>query len=142
MKSCKILFVFCAALFALTSNAQTNNDCGSDHLNDSLMIHNQGFSRSYFYMEQKLAQMSALNESDRTNDIYHIPVVVHIIHEGEPYGTGSNITDEQIFSAIEALNEDFRHMAGTNGYGDGPDVGIDFCLAKWPSYNRYCSRQW
>ncbi|MEN9640765.1 MAG: hypothetical protein RLZZ262_2634 [Bacteroidota bacterium] len=129
MKSCKQLFVLCAALFALTSNAQTNHDCASDHLNDSLMIHNQGFSRSYFYMEQKLAQMSALNEADRTNDIYSIPVVVHIIHEGEPYGTGSNISDEQIFSAIEALNEDFRHMAGTNGYGDGPDIGIEFCLA-------------
>jgi hypothetical protein len=117
MKSCKHLFVLCAALFALNSNAQTNHDCASDHLNDSLMTHNQGFSRSYFYMEQKLAQMEALSAADRTNDIYVIPVVVHIIHEGEPYGTGSNISDEQIFSAIDALNEDFRRVVGSNGYG-------------------------
>ena len=129
MKSCKHLFVLCAALFALNSNAQTNHDCASDHLNDSLMNHNQGFSRSYFYMEQKLAQMEALSAADRTNDIYVIPVVVHIIHEGEPYGTGSNISDEQIFSAIDALNEDFRRVDGSNGYGDGPDIGIEFCLA-------------
>jgi hypothetical protein len=40
-----------------------------------------------------------------------IPVVVHIIHKnGEPYGKGSNITNEQIYSQIEVLNEDFRRM--------------------------------
>ena len=40
-----------------------------------------------------------------------IPVVVHVVHKnGEPYGKGSNITDEQINSQIEVLNEDFRRM--------------------------------
>ncbi|MBL7941125.1 MAG: PKD domain-containing protein, partial [Flavobacteriales bacterium] len=41
----------------------------------------------------------------------------------------SNISDAQIYSAIEALNNDFRKIAGTNGDGDGVDVGIEFCLA-------------
>jgi hypothetical protein len=129
MKSCKFLIVLCAALVAIRSNAQTNHSCASDHLNDSLLTHNQGFSRSYFYMEQKLAQTTSLSPSERTNDIYVIPVVVHVIHEGEPYGTGSNISDEQVNSAIEALNADFRRLAGTNGNGAGPDIGIEFCLA-------------
>jgi hypothetical protein len=40
-----------------------------------------------------------------------IPIVVHIIHKkGEPYGVGSNITNEQIYSQIEVLNEDFKRM--------------------------------
>lgn len=123
------MIVLCAALVAIRSNAQTNHSCASDHLNDSLLTHNQGFSRSYFYMEQKLAQTTSLSPSERTNDIYVIPVVVHVIHEGEPYGTGSNISDEQVNSAIEALNADFRRLAGTNGNGAGPDIGIEFCLA-------------
>ncbi len=72
----------------------------------------------------------ALSPADRTNDIYTIPVVVHVIHEGEAYGMGSNISDEQIFSAISAMNDDFRKVSGTNGYGAGVDVQIQFCLAS------------
>ncbi len=33
-----------------------------------------------------------------------IPVVVHVIHKGEPYGVGTNITNEQIYSQIEVWN--------------------------------------
>jgi hypothetical protein len=39
---------------------------------------------------------------------YKIPVVVHLIHNGEPVGTGANISDAQILSQINVLNEDFR----------------------------------
>ena len=37
-----------------------------------------------------------------------IPVVFHVIHNGEPYGQGRNIPDEQIFSQLRVLNEDFN----------------------------------
>ncbi|MFN0033129.1 MAG: M43 family zinc metalloprotease [Flavobacteriales bacterium] len=110
--------------------AQLPHTCASDTKNDSLLANDLQFSRSFFYMEQKLAQMQAMPEEERTDDIYTLPVVVHIIHEGEAYGILSNISDEQIISAIDALNEDFRHLAGTNGDGAGPDVGIEFCLAQ------------
>ncbi len=56
--------------------------------------------------------------------------MVHIIHKGEEIGEGSNISDEQIQSAITALNEDFRKEPGSNGDGDGADIGIEFCLAR------------
>jgi hypothetical protein len=39
-----------------------------------------------------------------------IPVVVHVIHNGEPVGSSSNISDAQIFSQIEVLNEDFQRL--------------------------------
>ena len=39
---------------------------------------------------------------------YHIRVVVHVIHNGESAGTGSNIPDEQIISQIAVLNEDYQ----------------------------------
>lgn len=57
---------------------------------------------------------------------YVIPVVVHVVHNG---GT-ENITDAQIQSQIDALNEDFRKIAGTAGDGSGADTQIEFCLAK------------
>jgi hypothetical protein len=41
---------------------------------------------------------------------YEIPVVIHVIHNGEDIGTGTNISDEQIFSQIEVLNQDFNRL--------------------------------
>ena len=55
-----------------------------------------------------------------------IPVVVHVIHDGGV----SNISDAQIQTQIDILNEDFRKKIATNGYGTGVDTEIEFCLAK------------
>ncbi|NNF20978.1 MAG: Pregnancy-associated plasma protein-A, partial [Saprospiraceae bacterium] len=68
--------------------------------------------------------------------IIQIPVVVHVVHNGEPYGIGSNITDEQILSQIQVLNEDFRRL---NADADetfpifesvAADTEIEFVMAK------------
>ncbi|QEC40676.1 hypothetical protein FSB84_02810 [Pseudobacter ginsenosidimutans] len=40
------------------------------------------------------------------NNTIIIPVVVHILHYGEPVGTGRNIPDAQVQSQIDVLNED------------------------------------
>ena len=117
-------------LTTLSGVSQITHSCPSDILNDSLLNNNTEFSRSFYYMERVLGMNSNLHPSQRTNDVYTIPVVVHVIHNGEAYGTGTNITNEQIYSAIEALNQDYRRMAGTNGFGNGVDVGVEFCLAS------------
>src|SRR5690606_40649970 len=39
--------------------------------------------------------------------VYQIPVVVHVIHNGESVGTGTNISQAAIQSQIDVLNEDF-----------------------------------
>ena len=65
--------------------------------------------------------------------VYQIPVVVHVIHNGEAVGSGSNISLAAIQSQIDVLNEDFRRILGTNGYNthpSGADTQIEFCLAK------------
>lgn len=78
-------------------------------------------------------QLEDLNLSPRSgSNIKRIPVVVHIIHNGEPIGTGANISYEQVVSQIEVLNEDFRKKAGTNGFNTHPagvDTQIEFYLA-------------
>ena len=51
-----------------------------------------------------------INETVEADTLVIIPVVVHVIHNGEPEGTGTNISDEQILSQIEVLNEDFRKL--------------------------------
>lgn len=44
------------------------------------------------------------------NGIITIPVVVHVLHRGEAIGTGRNISDAQIQSQIDVLNEDFSRL--------------------------------
>ena len=117
-------------LTTITGVSQITHSCPSDILNDSLLNHNVEFSRSFYYMEHVLGTNRSLHPSQRSNEVHTIPVVVHVIHNGEAYGSGTNITNEQINSAIEALNQDYRRMAGTNGFGNGVDVGIEFCLAS------------
>ena len=42
--------------------------------------------------------------------ILEIPIVVHVLHLGEPIGTGTNISDQQIFDAVEGTNERWRKI--------------------------------
>jgi hypothetical protein len=41
---------------------------------------------------------------------YTLPVIVHVIHNGEAVGTGSNISQAQIQSQLDVLNEDYRNL--------------------------------
>ena len=68
----------------------------------------------------------------RQAELGTIPVIVHVIHNGEVLGEGMNIPYEQIVSQIEVLNEDFRRKPDTRGFNDSPvgaDAQIEFCLA-------------
>jgi hypothetical protein len=65
-----------------------------------------------------------------------IPVVVHVIHNGEPIGVEANISDEQILSQIRVLNEDFRRKNAdtirtpAEFLPVAADANIEFVLAK------------
>jgi hypothetical protein len=63
------------------------------------------------WLEQRIQSRMQTEQTQRTqSDHYQIPVVVHVIHNGEPVGTGTNISDEQILSQIEVLNNDFNRL--------------------------------
>lgn len=66
-------------------------------------------------------------------DVVSLPVVIHVIHNGEAIGTGPNFSESRVQRQIEILNEDFRRKAGTPGFNDHPDGGdakMEFVLAK------------
>ncbi|MGS2740983.1 zinc metalloprotease [Sinomicrobium sp. M5D2P17] len=79
--------------------------------------------------------VSSCDPDDDVNTewVYRIPVVVHVVHNGEPVGQGANISTAQIRSQIEVLNEDFRKKSGTRGYNEHPEGGdarIEFVLSE------------
>ena len=65
-----------------------------------------------------------------------IPVVVHVVHFGEPIGSGRNLSVAQINSQIAVLNTDFRrfnadiYSVPAAFRGLSADPLIEFCLAQ------------
>lgn len=67
------------------------------------------------------------------NAVVTIPVVVHVIHNGDAVGSNENISDARVLSQITVLNNDFRRILGTPGYNTnavGADVEVQFCMAQ------------
>jgi PKD repeat protein len=84
-------------------------------------------------IQNKIAEINARASGGRTQaTIITIPIIVHVVHNGESVGTGTNISKEQVQAQLEVLNEDFRKKIGTPGYntsGVGADIEIEFCLS-------------
>lgn len=71
-----------------------------------------------------------LKDLETAGTILTIPVVVHIIHNPQDaLGNNSNITDEQVYTGIQHLNDAFRNVGFYNP-SDGVDTEIEFCLAS------------
>jgi len=63
------------------------------------------------WIKDKLAKKSQPFKAERVAGVeYKIPVVVHVIHNGESVGSGTNISDAQVLSQIKVLNDDFERL--------------------------------
>ncbi len=64
--------------------------------------------------------------------VFTIPIIVHIIHDGEEIGEGDNLSAALVQAQINQLNYDFRKIEGTSGYNDDP-VGADTFIEFAPA---------
>ncbi|WP_428224129.1 M43 family zinc metalloprotease [Flavobacterium sp.] len=85
--------------------------------------------------EQQMAHLleKKISNKSENNGVITIPIVVHVVHNGQKNGVGANITDEQVASQITVLNNDFRRKIGTpgeNSHPAGADTRIEFALAQ------------
>lgn len=61
-----------------------------------------------------------------------LPIVFHVIHDGDAVGSGANLSAALINAQIEQINNDFRKILGTSGDNNNPvgaDTEIEFCAA-------------
>ena len=115
-------------LSAASSAWNQADPCGSDVVHQHALATNTDYVRNFEAVQEAVLMLQS--SSSRSTDIYNIPVVVHVMHIGSMIGENENISDEQIYSAIEGLNNDFRKVPGTFGDGSGVDTFIQFELAK------------
>ncbi len=88
------------------------------------------------WIATKKLQKGQTAHRQKQSPTYKIPVVVHIIHNGEQIGVGPNITDEQVLSQLRVLNEDFNRQ-NADATDTPPEfasvagsLDVEFVLAK------------
>ncbi|HMJ67815.1 MAG TPA: choice-of-anchor J domain-containing protein [Cyclobacteriaceae bacterium] len=133
--SVRLLILVTAVLLTISAHGQIR--CSTDILEQKALQKNPR-QRIEFesWMKKKLRDNPGDNIRARTNSTYIIPVVVHILHNGEPLGSGSNIPDAQVTSQIRVLNEDYQRLnadASNTPAEFAPvaaGIDIEFVLAK------------
>lgn len=93
------------------------------------IIHTQQLKDTSFIRQLKDLQYKNINNAHQriSGTVLEIPIVVHVLHLGEPVGTGTNISDQQIYDAVRGTNERWRKTNST----EGVDMEIEFCLAQF-----------
>ena len=104
----KIVVVLIAFLYVFNSVGQASaqsveNWCGTAHRMNELM-QDPAYLNVYQQDEQIRVNEAAQPSSNQKLTLYKIPIVFHIVHNNGP----ENVSEEQIFNALEVLNRDFR----------------------------------
>lgn len=112
----KLIIFICILLQIILITTQAQNECGSKFNGQTVQTSDPGRYNRYIQLEQHITNyISSLNNSQNgrlinPNSTIIIPVVVHVLHNGTPIGIGNNISDAQVISQIDVLNEDFRRL--------------------------------
>lgn len=128
-------------MFSFDISGQNIERCGTVEYNESLRslfqdrVNSEDFEK---WMRQRLSELKEPNGYDRTNpsndakygiQSYTIPLIFHIVHDGEAIGATANLDAQYVNEQIEQLNLDFANLSGSH-YSQSADAQIQFCAAK------------
>ena len=124
-----LISMFSNIIFAQTPQ----RNCGTMHHLEFLKTQDAGLENRMTLIEQQTSAFEQNSSTMKTTGtIVNIPVVVHVLYNT----TSQNISDAQIRSQIDVLNEDFRKLNADRVNtpsafsGLAADVEINFCLAS------------
>lgn len=131
----KLLLLSLALNFIMTNQIFAQNErCGTMALYEKHAIEHPELIQKRIEDEIELQKRIALNQSlqKRSNPYITIPVVVHVLYND----ASENISEAQINSQMDILNQDFRLLNPDSLQPSHPfwihtaDCGIEFCLAS------------
>lgn len=133
------LIVGLVIMSTFTGHAQSKQQidrCGTDDLLQEMKQEDPDLQNRIDQYWQKVRNWQGSTKRNSNQQVYTIPVVVHVMHNGQSIGNGTNISKAQVTSQIEVLNEDFRmNNSDTSDVpshfeDDAADTKIEFCLAS------------
>ncbi len=112
--------------FVVQLNSQRN--CGTMHGLEQELENNPAIKDQLKEIEKHSFINSNPNAIKRNEGVITIPVVIHIVYNH----SGENISDAQIQSQLDVLNQDFRRLNtdADNLWPQASDAEIEFCLAN------------
>jgi Pregnancy-associated plasma protein-A/Secretion system C-terminal sorting domain len=142
MKNWKIYSLFSLLLLIGLADATAQlveKRCVSYEVNRKKCLNDVDYAKRQTNFKSKINQYLATNSKNKRtsiNELIRIPIAVHVIHNSTSNLIGGknnpNISEEQIKSQIDVLNEDYRRKSGTLGFNSNPigaDMNIEFYLA-------------
>ena len=111
-------------------NKPFNSDfCGTDFFHNEKMKNDEAYRMRHLKSVEDIKKIASKPLNKSGTGVTQIPVVVHVMHKGESVGTGTNISDEDVKRGIQYLNNYWRKVSNSPGFGDGVDMKIEFTLA-------------
>ena len=101
--------------------------CGTDEIHREKLKSDREYRLRHSQTIENIKQ--AQLDPKSSGEVYQVPVVVHVMHKGEPIGEGTNISDADVRAGIQYLNNFWRKIPGTNGEANGVDMEIELL---WP----------
>ena len=97
-----LIFFFLLISFSLFSQ----RNCGTMQYHQQMLDEDPSLFQKMQDQEIQIQQWILNNTGNENTSVITIPVVVHVVY----YNNTENISDNQIFSQIDILNEDFRRL--------------------------------
>jgi len=133
----KVLLLTLFSIISTFAFSQSKEKCGTVPYNKKIFrkinLSDKDFEK---WLQNKIVSHNQKLSTARTNEnVYVIPIVVHIVHNGEGEGSGANIPLTQIQEQVRIINEDFRKKNADTSRTPAPfkavssDTNIEFRLA-------------
>ncbi|MFN4123687.1 MAG: M43 family zinc metalloprotease [Flavobacteriales bacterium] len=125
-----VLLLFAVSFQSQAQNNHQHRNCGFEAVKKHLEENDPTYKANKAQIEKDYQQY-LLSEQKNDRNIFRIPVVVHVVYRTNQ----ENISDAQILSQINVLNQDFRRLNADASntpalfLSAADDPGIEFCLA-------------
>jgi hypothetical protein len=108
----KSFILFSVIFFSVTLNLNAQRICGSNDYKQELLTADPSIKTVFKNIEKQIAAFNSnlrpntVNRDTTANELIYIPVVIHVLYKN----AAENISDAQIKSQIDALNNDFNRL--------------------------------
>jgi len=117
------------AIVIVYQDVRAQRYCGTIHPMADTTIQDENVETRYLEFENRIRKQS---QQKNYSGVITIPVVFHIVHDGDNIGSNENISESYINEQLEQLNDDFRRTNADRDstWSQAADTEIEFCLAS------------